>query len=362
MRLTEQNYQLLRKIIVEAIHTDNLEKAMGLENELKRLKSLNPKGDFKGAGKIDAKIDDWLKTIAKGGGGLSKENPKEFKSDVAAAEAFIKMFSEESFEDALLTIQDGIGPSLYTMDAENSTLKDIASWTSLGPIGEVFGSSIGKYDLSARRNKQPFSRGAKSNSSSNGNFEKPKLTANALKDQLVLNFKPVGGKLDGFLGMGGNQKFLEGLANSMAEAIMNFTVKDLKKVFMKYFPGLSKHFSKKESEAGIRSYAGLENVKDSPVSDMPSANTSLVNLNREEPTDTKNNNEPRSGKTIKQISSEIGLNSIAEREAAKKLLKYLKANGLLDPEMISEIKKHVRRGRTKIVLNENLTRYKIFNY
>jgi Fe2+ or Zn2+ uptake regulation protein len=64
--------------------------------------------------------------------------------------------------------------------------------------------------------------------------------------------------------------------------------------------------------------------------------------------------------SVEELIAQLGAKKSST--TVRKVLDYLKNQGLVDPSLFTEIKKHLRRGRTKLVLNESLTSYDIYNY
>jgi hypothetical protein len=343
MYTSNQSLALLRQLIIESILNTTI------TSELERLKSLGVIKDFGGSDSDSKKLDSWIEKITKSGDEETKE--------ASAAGAFINMFSKKSFERALQMIEDAIGvEALYSPDTTGKTLEDISQWSSLS---EAFGG-ISMPNLSPKRNKQ---RGPRSFGNSKpvaaGDSKKPKLSAEKLKDLLVLHFTPTEDDLDGFFGFGGNKKFLSNLANSAAEKIMSFSVNDLKQTLTKYVPSLGAQFQKKEAQGSLSGFDGLD---DTDMNDEPKPSSVPLLKSRSEKTKPEGS---KSGKrelfpAEQRIASEFGFSvKSGKQKAMRDVIDWLIANRKLDASALQEA---LRRGRTKIIINENTRRVRIVNY
>jgi hypothetical protein len=356
MRLTEQNHNRLRRLIAEAIHSANAEIAQNLQRDLERLISLDPVLDF-GSHKDTDRLDGWLAAIKGGKGGLSKSKPGQFSSDVAAADILTQMLSKDSFARALEKIEGAIGPELFGGDTKGERIADLANWNSLS---EAYGSSLtggGSSTPSSRILRGREKRGAMKGSAPRGSVPQGKasrLSAKDLESELARIFSPPDSSLGGLFGVGmSNQSFLKGLSKSIAQKIMGFTPIELKSYFTKYAPELAGRFAKSADKSGFGTFGPSGDYDDEMFDTTP----------KEKPSHFVP--KPAAHPKGKGLSGNRPLFAV-EREMRAKgmsvrpdIIDYLINKGIIDPTKLEEA---LRRGRTKVIVNEGMTRAKIINY
>jgi hypothetical protein len=370
MHLTEQNYRLLKNLIIEAVHWSQTEKAEQLKNKLSSLKDnfLLDSAPYE----IHDKIDEWIKSIEEGEGGLSKENAKELKGNAAAAEAFIKMFSRENFRDAINAITSELGGVKVlgdNVEIQDMFLDDAVDYLDkqkFANLGEAYGGSLGgdnPWASSGGRNLSRLRRptkkvpaGQNKGGGEGGSMgqmgTKTQFSSKELQKRLLDIFNPPKASLGGAFGIGmGNQKLLAGLSNSIVSTLLNLKVSDL----FEKIGSLARQSSGGGSISGSGEGSPSGKGGESPTG---SADESETPAKGDKP---KSKAGKRELSPVEQrMASELNLSvKSGKNKAMRDVIDWLIQNKKLDANALQEA---LRRGRTKIIINESTQRVRIVNY